>query len=611
MPSILLVGINAKFIHTNLSIRSLKANAGEYEDMVELAEYTINHQRQEIFQRIYEKKPSVIGFSCYLWNIEYVLSIARDLKKILPDVFIVVGGPEVSYRPEEILSQYTAIDLVMVGEGERTFYEMAKQLAQLGNPRQIAYRDIAGLVYREGEKFHRTAPREAMKMDELVFPYEDTDIKDLQHRILYYESIRGCPFSCSYCLSSIERSVRIKSPEKTERELDFFLRHRVPQVKFVDRTFNCNRDYAYRIWKYIGEHDNGVTNFHFEIGGDLLREEDFALLATFRPGLVQFEIGVQSTNPLTIEAIRRTMDVQHLRNNMARVHEKRNIHQHLDLIAGLPHEDYESFRNSFNDVYAMKPDQLQLGFLKVLDGSYMNEVKGEYDITYSSQPPYEVFSTRWLPYEDVLKLKQVEEMVEVYYNSFQFAATMAYLVRFFDSPFDMYRQLGEYYKARALFERKHSRVQRYEILWNFVKECMTLTEVQHEWLREVLTYDLYRRDYVKNPPAFVRLRDEDTKKEIRAFFDRECEEPHILRGYEGFVTKQLFHMLYMNRFRLDMKVLLEEGECKDHKPAYLLFDYQKRNPLDNAAAVIEVPDFALVETGVKSASSCESAAGLR
>lgn len=594
MTSILLVGINAKFIHTNLAIRTLKANAKECEDMVELAEYTINHRPEDILQRIYEKKPIVIGFSCYLWNIEYVLSIACDIKKILPDTFIFLGGPEVAYRPDEILSQYDAIDIVMVGEGERTFYEFAKQQKCVGNPREINYADIAGLVYREENCFHHTPLREAMPMDELVFPYRDDDMRDLQHRILYYESIRGCPFSCSYCLSSIEKSVRIKSPEKTERELDFFLRHRVPQVKFVDRTFNCNRDYAHRIWKYIGEHDNGVTNFHFEIGGDLLRKEDFSLLKNFRPGLVQFEIGVQSTNPLTIQAIRRTMKLERLRDNIARIHEMRNIHQHLDLIAGLPHENFESFGNSFNDVYAMKPDQLQLGFLKVLDGSHMNEVKGEYDITYSSHPPYEVFSTRWLSFEDVLKLKQVEDMVEVYYNSFQFTATMAFLVSFFETPFHMYRKLGEYYKTKALFDRKHSRVQRYEILWEFAGECLQLTAGQVELLREVLTYDLYRRDYVKNPPAFVRLRDEDTKKEIRAFFDRECDEPHILCDYEGFVTKQLFHMLYMNRFCLDMNVLIEDGVCVTHEPAYLLFDYQKRNPLDHSAMVTEVPACLLV-----------------
>lgn len=591
MPSVLLIGINAKFIHTNLAIRTLRANAGECQDMVEIAEYTINHQRDEILQRIYEKKPAVIGFSCYLWNIEYVLSIACDLKKILPGVVIMAGGPEVAYHPEEILTKHDCIDLIMVGEGEKTFCEYVGQLKQVGNPRKISLGNIAGLVYRAGEDHVRTLPREPMKMDELVFPYQDKDVGELENRILYYESIRGCPFACSYCLSSMERSVRIKSPEKTERELDFFLQHRVPQVKFVDRTFNCDREYAYRIWKYIGEHDNGVTNFHFEIGGDLLREEDLALLASLRPGLVQFEIGVQSTNADTIKAIRRTMDLDRLNYNIQRVHEKHNVHQHLDLIAGLPYEDYESFQKSFNDVYAMRPDQLQLGFLKVLEGSYMKEVKDEYDLKYSAHPPYEVFSTKWISYEDVQELKQVEEMVEVYYNSFQFVATMAYLLRFFITPFDMYRKMGKYYKEKELFDRKHSRVQRYEILWVFAGERLSLTERQNELLREVMTFDLYRRDYVKNPPDFVRPRGEDIKKQIRSFLDRESEEPHLLSGYEGFVTRQLYHMLYMDVFTIDVNRLLEGGKIETHEPRYLMFDYQKRNPLDHAAAVTEIPGY--------------------
>ena len=589
MPSILLIGINAKFIHTNLAIRTLRANAGECRDMVEIAEYTINHHRGEIIQRIYEKKPTVIGFSCYLWNVDHVMSIACDLKKILPDVAIMAGGPEVSYCPEEILTKHPCIDLIMVGEGEKTFYEYVRQLKQVGDPWQIPLEGIAGLAYRAGGDYVCTQLREPVDMDELVFPYREEDVGELEHRILYYESIRGCPFACSYCLSSIERSVRIKSPEKTEREIDFFLRHRVPQVKFVDRTFNCDREYAHRIWKYIGEHDNGITNFHFEIGGDLLREEDLVLINTFRPGLVQFEIGVQSTNADTIKAIRRTMDLERLRNNILRVHEKHNIHQHLDLIAGLPHEDYESFRKSFNDVYAMRPDQLQLGFLKVLKGSHMKESEDEYHLKYSTEPPYEVFSTKWLSYEDVLVLKQVEEMVEVYYNSFQFVAAMAYLMQFFSSPFDMYWEMGKYYKEKELFDRKHSRTGRYEILWMFAGERLSLTEEQCELFREVMTFDLYRRDYVKNPPEFVRPRGEDVKKQIRAFLDRECEEPRLLVGYEGFVTRQLFHMLYIDIFTIDMDALIEEGKVVTREPRYLLFDYQKRNPLDHASAVTEIP----------------------
>ena len=578
---VLLTAINAKYIHSNLALYSLKANAGKYESMVAVCEYTINHRREEILSRLYEEQPAVIGFSCYLWNLEYVLSLAADLKKILPGLMIFAGGPEVSYHPEEFLRKYSFFDMIIVGEGEKTFYDYLVWLA--GEGRSLA--DIDGLVYQEGEEILRTRPRQPLDMEELIFPYRS--LAGLENRILYYESIRGCPFSCSYCLSSIEKNVRLKSLEKTLRELDFFLERKVPQVKFVDRTFNCNHDHAYGVWKYIGEHDNGVTNFHFEIGGDLLKEEDFALFQTFRPGLVQFEIGVQSTNPDTIQAIRRTMDLPKLRDNMERVHRGHNIHAHLDLIAGLPHEGYERFCQSFNEVYDMKPDQFQLGFLKVLDGSYMSEKKEEYGVVYGSMPPYEVFSTKWLSYGELLQLKTVEEMVEVYYNSFQFAASMSYLLRFFDTAFDMYRTLGEYYKRHGLLERKHNRLERYEILWRF-GETLALTERQAEQFREVVTYDFYSRDYVKNPPSYIRPRPEKMREKIRDFLERECREHRVISGYEGMTARQLYHLLYLDCFTLDMEILMETGRLEEKPPHYLMFDYRNRNPLNHSAEIIHL-----------------------
>ncbi|MBO5488298.1 MAG: B12-binding domain-containing radical SAM protein [Eubacterium sp.] len=579
---VLLVGINAKYIHTNLAIRSLRANAGEYRHMVDLCEYTINHQRQDIFARLYEEAPDVIGFSCYLWNIEYVISLAEDMKKILPDIRIFVGGPEVSYHPEQVLEEHPDIDLIMLGEGERTFHEYLAYL----NHKIEDIGDIPGLAFRKNGSVVRTAPRQGMNMDDLVFPYED--LEGLENRILYYESIRGCPFSCSYCLSSIEKSLRIKSAEKTKKELDFFLERKVPQVQFVDRTFNCNRDYAYEIWSYIHEHDNGVTNFHFEISGDLLREKDMELLKTFRPGLVQFEIGVQSTNPRTIKAIRRTMNLPLLAHNVTKVRETGNIHQHLDLIAGLPHEDYESFRKSFNEVYGLKPDQFQLGFLKVLSGSYMNEKKEDYEIAFSSRPPYEVYSTKWLPYKDVLQLKEVEEMVEVYYNSFQFVASMDFLVPKASSAFDFYRELGAYHKKNGLFECQHSRLERFEILWRFATEQVLHHKEEVELFRDVLTFDLYTRDYVKNPPSFVVLRSDEEKRAIRQFFDQECEQPRYLEGYDNLVTKQLFNMIYIGAFGFSYEEWKKTGHIVPAQRQYLLFDYKKRNPLNHSAKIQEI-----------------------
>ncbi|MGN1205745.1 MAG: B12-binding domain-containing radical SAM protein [Eubacterium sp.] len=583
MKKIILTAINAKYIHSNLAVYSLKANAGKYEKNIELAEYTINHQKEEILAGIYCQKPDVVGFSCYIWNIEYVLDVAENLKKVLPEVEILLGGPEVSYDAEKVLEKYPFVDLVMVGEGEETFREYVAFLQGEG-AKNLS--DIAGVCYRgENGEAVLTEPRLPMKMDDLVFPYRDVD--QMENRIIYYETIRGCPFSCSYCLSSIDKTVRLRSLDLVFAELDFFIENRVKQVKFVDRTFNCNHAHAFKIWEYIKEKDNGVTNFHFEIGGDLLREEDFELFRGFRPGLIQFEIGVQSTNFSTIEAIRRKMDLAELAEHVERVRSGQNIHQHLDLIAGLPHEDFESFHKSFNDVYRMRPDQLQLGFLKVLKGSYMEEVKDEYEICYQSRPPYEVLTTKWLPYEDLLRLKRVEEMVEVYYNSFQFQATMLAMGNYYPDAFNMYEAMGDFYEKKGYFGMKHSRIARYEILWEFLCEA-DLSEDVKGILRETLSYDMYARDYVKNPPSFVLERSHEYQQRVRDFLTQEAEHPTVLEGYEKFQSKQLFNMVYMQEYTVDLPHLLQSGEVHVSKACSLLFDYRKRNPLTHSAGVIRV-----------------------
>lgn len=578
----LLTAINAKYIHSNLAVYSLRANAGKYAAQVELAEFTINHRREEILQGIFQRKPDMVGFSCYIWNIEYVMDVAENLKKILPGVTILLGGPEVSYDAVQRLERHEYVDMIIAGEGEKTFRELLEWYCE-GKPHK-ELENICGLCYREESgKIQKTPAREPARMDELRFPYRD--LEDMENRIIYYETIRGCPFSCSYCLSSVEKSVRLRSLSLVFEELDFFLEHNVKQVKFVDRTFNCDHEHAYKIWNYIKEHDNGVTNFHFEIGGDLLRKEDFELFRAFRPGLVQFEIGVQSTNPETVQAIRRRADLEQIRENVQKVKETGNIHQHLDLIAGLPYEDYESFHRSFLDVYAMKPDQLQLGFLKVLKGSYMDEAKEEYEVVYGNRPPYEVLSTRWLSYEDVMRLKRVEEMVEVYYNSFQFPAAMTLLECCTGDAFRMYEGLGEFYERNGYFGRKHSRVSRYEILWEYASsQYEDLTEE----FRQALTYDLYLRDYIKNPPSFVRPRDREYLARVRKFLDGEAENPRILSGYDGFVTKQLFNMVYIGQFTLDIQALLAEQRIGKKDPYSLVFDYRRRDPLNHSARVAQI-----------------------
>ena len=491
---ILLAASNAKYIHSNPAVYALRAFASEYKEHILLGEYTINQTKDEILKEIYRSGAEVVCFSCYIWNISFVRELIFDLKKILPGTAFWVGGPEVSFDAENFLKEMPQVTGVMVGEGEETFLELARYYIE----KKGTLADIRGIAFREnGEIFHN-GWREVMDLSRVPFAYEQTE--DFANRIIYYESSRGCPFSCSYCLSSIDKKLRFRNLELVKKELQFFLDKKVPQVKFVDRTFNCKHDHAMEIWKYILEHDNGVTNFHFEISADLLREEELELMSRMRPGLIQLEIGVQSTNPDTIRAIHRNMDLKKLEASVARVKSFGNIHQHLDLIAGLPCEDYESFRRSFEQVYRMKPDQLQLGFLKVLKGSSMYHEAQKYEILYKEKEPYEVLSTAWLSYEDILKLKMVESMVEVYYNSGQFRKTLSWIETFYQEMFSFYESLGAYYEEKGYEEISHSRLRRYEILLEFLKEKTQLpvnTASQH------MVYDLYLREKLKKRPVFA------------------------------------------------------------------------------------------------------------
>ena len=491
---ILLAACNAKYIHSNPAVYDLRAFASEYKEHILLGEYTINQTKDEILKEIYRSGAEVVCFSCYIWNISFVRELIFDLKKILPGTAFWVGGPEVSFDAENFLKEMPQVTGVMVGEGEETFLELARYYIE----KKGTLADIRGIAFREnGEIFHN-GWREVMDLSRVPFAYEQTE--DFANRIIYYESSRGCPFSCSYCLSSIDKKLRFRNLELVKKELQFFLDKKVPQVKFVDRTFNCKHDHAMEIWKYILEHDNGVTNFHFEISADLLREEELELMSRMRPGLIQLEIGVHSTNPDTIRAIHRNMDLKKLEASVARVKSFGNIHQHLDLIAGLPCEDYESFRRSFEQVYRMKPDQLQLGFLKVLKGSSMYHEAQKYEILYKEKEPYEVLSTAWLSYEDILKLKMVESMVEVYYNSGQFRKTLSWIETFYQEMFSFYESLGAYYEEKGYEEISHSRLRRYEILLEFLKEKTQLpvnTASQH------MVYDLYLREKLKKRPVFA------------------------------------------------------------------------------------------------------------
>lgn len=545
---ILLVACNAKYIHSNLAVYDLQAYASDYADHIVLKEYTINQQKDDIMRDIYLEHPDVVCVSCYIWNLSFVKELMADLIKILPGTDFWAGGPEVSYDAEKFLTENSEFKGVMVGEGEETFKELAGYYVEK-NPQDL--KDMTGICYRDGDQIIHNGWRQIMDLSSIPFIYKD--LSEFKNRIIYYESSRGCPFSCSYCLSSIDKKLRFRDTETVKKELQFFIDNKVPQVKFVDRTFNCKHDHAMAIWKYINEHDNGVTNFHFEISADLLREEELQEMSTMRPGLIQLEIGVQSTNPDTIKAIHRTMDFEKLKGIVDRIHSFGNIHQHLDLIAGLPYEDYDSFRNSFNDVYALKPQQLQLGFLKVLKGSHMMEMCREYGIVYKTQEPYEVLSTKWLDYDHVLKLKTVENMVEVYYNSGQFQNTLEYLEKFFPDAFSIYERLGSFYMEKGYGDVSHTRMRRYEILLEFLED---VPEISMDQVKDQMVYDLYLRENLKSRPGFARDQ-KPFERQVWDFRKREkvAKNAHVEVFADGTV---------------------------------LLFNYADRDPLTNNAHVTDV-----------------------
>lgn len=620
----LLAAINAKYIHSNPGVYSLRAFARTKIPGadIEIGEYTINHQMDLILQDIYRRKPDFIGFSCYIWNISYIMEIVRDVKKVLPEAEIWLGGPEVSYDAKKVLTREPDVRGIMRGEGELTFTELVRAYLQrektsvpdgytgesfrgqakeetsgcAENTRmpenaegENAHSDrldlsqIPGITYRAANgEIEEHGPQRLLSLDEIPFYYDD--MAGFENRIVYYESSRGCPFSCSYCLSSIDKTVRFRSLDLVLPELQFFLDHKVPQVKFVDRTFNCKREHTLGIWRYLVEHDNGITNFHFEVSADIFDEEELELIGKMRPGLIQLEIGVQSTNSDTIREIHRHMDLVKLKRAVDRVYDYRNTHQHLDLIAGLPYENYESFMRSFDDVYRMRPDQLQMGFLKVLKGSYMEEQVAAYDLKYRGIPPYEVLSTKWLPYRDVIRLKGVEDMVEVYYNSGQFPATMKLLEKRFQRPSEIFVNLAEYYEKNGLTGISHSRLARYEILYRFLEEDMREEERDHVTaakvpetgqpsladFRDSLMYDLYVRENIKSRPSFASDQS-PYKKEVREFFMAEEENPKWLTDYAGFDSRQMAKMAHLEH--------MEDG-------TFVLFDYKKRDPLSGKAGAV-------------------------
>lgn len=599
---ILLTAINAKYIHSNLAVYSLQAYAAAHGHKIERAEYTINNQLEDILEKIYCQKPDILLFSCYIWNVEYVKELVSEFHKLRPEVPIWVGGPEVSFETERFLKENPAITGIMMGEGERTltelceYFEQCEQDAQsLSQNRDEARNETAGagmeyekksgaftelneemlkkidgISYRRSDGTVAIQPlRSLLPMDELPFCY--ANLKDFEHRIIYYESSRGCPFNCSYCLSSVDKKLRFRSLSLVYKELQFFIDAKVPQVKFVDRTFNCQHEHAMGIWKYIKEHDNGITNFHFEISADLLREDELELISDMRPGLIQLEIGVQSTNGDTIREIHRTMRLEEVYRAVNRVKAGKNIHQHLDLIAGLPFEDYQRFQKSFNDIYALHPQQLQLGFLKVLKGSYMYEHAQEYGLVYRSRPPYEVMASKWVSYDEMLEIRLVEEMLELHYNSGQFLTYLAVLEWKYDSTFQMFLDMGHFYREHGYLDCSHSRVRRTEIVQEFAE---IVDPERRDIYREALIFDLYKIEKSKSRPFWAKNVQQDKRQTGKYLREHGME-------------KKYCHFEYFEHIN-------EKGEITEEKdPLWLLFDYENRDSLTNEAALFRIDEMGL------------------
>lgn len=555
---ILLVAINAKYIHSNLAVHSLRASATPYQDSIEIAEYTINQRKEEILRDIYLRKSDLLCFSVYLWNLEYVEVVQREFHKLCPEVPIWAGGPEVSFETKAYLEKKEELTGIMIGEGEDTFRELCAHYAGEGH----SLSDINGIAFRgEGGEILFTKPREPKCLSDVPFCYDD--LEEYANRIIYYESSRGCPFSCSYCLSSVDKKLRFRDLELVKKELQFFIDKKVPQVKFVDRTFNCDPARSLAIWQYLIEHDKGITNFHFEVSADLLNEEELELISKMRPGLIQLEIGVQSTNEVTIKEIRRIMKLERVKEAVKRIRQGGNVHQHLDLIAGLPFEDYQSFRHSFDEIYALWPNQLQLGFLKVLKGSFLYENAKRYGTVWKDEPPYEVLYTKWLSFEEVLKIKLVEEMLEVYYNSGQFEVTMKLLYAITESMFDLFLELGSYYEEKGYAGMQHSRLRRCEILLGFLRE----KEIPTESFEEALTYDLYARENCKTRPSWAP--DLTEYKELTRKLCPNGKTSHL----------EPFHYLFPDKRSVGLTALPKRLDgC-----VYVLFHYEERDPLDHQA----------------------------
>lgn len=572
---IVLTTLNSKYIHTSLSIRYLKAFVEDIID-VELKEYTINQDINYIASQLYKTNADLIGFSVYIWNLTETLRICEILKKVKPEIKILLGGPEVSFDSKEILETYPFIDYIIYGEGEESFKEFLSLFLKGSDD----YKSIKGLAYRSGNKVIMNPPRPLIKdLNIIPSPYKNIG-DELNNKIVYFESSRGCPFSCKFCLSSTIKGVRYFNIDRVKEELDNLIKAKVKQVKFVDRTFNANKKYAMEIMDFIIERDPEDINFHFEVTAHLLDDEMLDYLSKVKEGLFQFEIGVQSTNLKTIEAIGRTTDFPKLKGVTKRIKTFKNIHQHLDLIAGLPYEDYESFKKSFNDVYDIRPEKIQLGFLKLLKGSSLRMDEEKYGFKYLDIPPYEVLENHYIKYGELIKLKAIEDLVEKYYNEGYFENSLEYIVKnFYKSPFDFYEDLSLYWEENNYYEVSISRTRLYEILVDFYKrKGFKYLDI----FKELIKYDFLKNNKNARLPKEVHnTKNILSQGDIHTILkDGRVLENYLIQ-YKDLPTKKIIQHTKIQNFRYDILKFIQNGYDLKNKPdkikeenIFILFVYQ-------------------------------------
>ncbi|WP_446899571.1 B12-binding domain-containing radical SAM protein [Clostridium sp. LBM24168] len=567
---VVLVAINAKFIHSNLAVRYLKAFTKGLDYKCVIKEFSINDRREKILEEVIKQKPDMIGFSCYIWNIDFCTSLSKLIKLINSSIKICYGGPEVSYNCKEFLNSNSG-DYVISGEGEETYYDLVDfELRRFVKPDVdeqdiINLKNIKGLCFREDDKVIFNGNRDAMDMDDIVFPYDEND--NLDNKIVYYEASRGCPFNCSYCLSSTTSGVRFLSRERVKKELSFLIVKGIKLIKFVDRTFNCNPSFAIDIWKFLIKKNVDIT-FHFEISADILTDEEIELLNTAPKGRIQLEVGVQTTNWEVLKNINRKVKFCDIKDKVKKIQKFHNINQHLDLIAGLPGEDFESFKKSFNEVYSINPEKLQLGFLKLLKGSSMRDECKKWGMVYSPYPPYEILKTGAITYEEILILKKVDTVVDKYYNSRKFSNILKYFFNEFDNPFDFYCELGMFIYKKGYLNRNISGVQYYKVFLEFNEEHLKKDSFG---LREIIKYDYLRFNKKRWLPDFL-ARDR-SKEEEKIIKDKiENSGMHIYGNYhlekffididkfikEGTIIKREEYILFMEHEDNERKIILKE-----------------------------------------------------